>query len=1093
MPASRSPITITGLLALAAVLGSPARSEGNETLIDFGVIPPTPVESSAEENRDLEPSDFKASTAERTTAEAPTPPDAEPAETSKPGPVVQPPPELRLRADRQAYDAKRRLYVAEGNVRAVINGGVLQADRLELDSNFNSLFARGSVRYRKGAQYFQAGSLRFSLIQGSGSMEDVYGVLDLDSAAIDFNPLTNNQAAGSDSAPPSDPADSEDPSPERLLPVVESSGLGFPTAIDVELGAFTANRISSQGDDAGLWSRDQPLPTDEWLAADTSQADSKADEDMACPPAIPAIPDWHPHPWAVTAWGGQMIDSNFGDTFLFNGRMRPEYLLGVSMQKRIWRAGPVQLELEADLFAHQAYEQQGGPFNQSVPNANTPAQTFGEGILGIGARLWVQPWLSLGFVEGISYNSAVSNYERTYRENYANLLNYLAFELEAAVSPDLSMVGRIHHRSGAFGTYSGVKEGSNAYLVGLRYRWGQDQPEQVSPEAPPPLGCPDAERAARIQSQSLSEQLEDIALGNPLKETVANSAAVDDPMESSTGADGTKVSLSEQERLRRKAIAAIDQRISSIQLQQRLVIEQSRGVSDKVRNSEVLSANRYGGVKPSQLNTLGKTQLITGEISRWRIQAAEVRFTPEGWTASRMSFTNDPYTPAQTRIDADDVVATEQDNGDILIKSQRNRLIVEERLPIPVSRTQRIQKQEEVVNRWVLGIDNDDRSGFFVGRELKSIELADNISLDLQPQFLVQRAIDGSNKSYVAPGDSVDDSKTTQSNAIGDLFGFEAELSGDVLGWNATVEADISTLNPSNFSNGSRFWGNMNRFIKLPLVGEVETRLFAAYRYRTWNGSLGETDVYSAYGAFAEQKGDWQWGKLFNNYIWRFGVGNYQAESFTSTKLIDTLRANFYGSLNSSYSLWRGKPAALTPEAAYRYSPVAIVPGLTLRTNINTSLAAFGNGKSQSTVSLTGGPTLTLGTFSRPFLDYTQLSISGGGTLKQGASPFEFDQSVDLATLGIGLTQQLAGPLLLNAGIGLNVDPGSEFYGNVINSNIELRWQRRSYDLGFYFNPYEGIGGFRFRLNDFNFTGTGQPFIPYTPRNLPNELERRPF
>ena len=38
-----------------------------------------------------------------------------------------------------------------------------------------------------------------------------------------------------------------------------------------------------------------------------------------------------------------------------------------------------------------------------------------------------------------------------------------------------------------------------------------------------------------------------------------------------------------------------------------------------------------------------------------------------------------------------------------------------------------------------------------------------------------------------------------------------------------------------------------------------------------------------------------------------------------------------------------------------------------------------------------------------------------------------------------------------------------------------------------------GIGGFRFRLNDFNFTGTGQPFIPYTPRNLPNELERRPF
>ncbi len=1059
---------------MAAVLGSPSRSDEVGSLIDFGVIPPKAVESSAD------------------AAEALTPKTKKPQVTDSVGSVVQPPPELRLQADRQIYDAKRRLFVAEGNVSAVINGGVLRADRLEFATDFNSLFARGSVRYHKGSQYFQASSLRFSLIQGSGSMEDVYGVLDLDTAAVDFNPLPSNQATVRSNSPQPGQAPDKDVNRDKLLPVIESTGLGFPSAIDIELESFTANRISPQGDDESFWTVEQPLPSDEWLVPNTSKPDSEIDKGMACPPAIPPIPDWHPHPWALTAWGGQMIDSNFGDTFLFNGRMRPEYLLGVSMQKRIWRAGPLQIELEADLFAHQAYEQQGGPFNQSIPNANTPAQTFGEGILGIGARLWVQPWLSLGFVEGISYNTAISNYERTYRENYANLLNYLAFELEAAVSPELSMVGRIHHRSGAFGTYSGVKEGSNAYLVGLRYRWGQDQPEQSSPEAPPPLGCPDPDREARIKPQSLSDQLEDITLGNPLREP-ATTAALTDLSGPAPETDQSSLSPAEQETLRSEAIAAIDQRISSIQLQQRLVIEQSRGVGDNVRNSEVLSANRYGGVKPSQLSQKGRSQLITGEISRWRIQAAQVRFTPEGWTASRMSFTNDPYTPAQTRIDAEDVVATEEENGDILIKSQRNRLIVEERLPIPVSRTQRIQKQEEVVNRWVLGIDNDDRSGFFVGRELKSIELTDNLTLDLQPQFLLQRAIDGRNKSYVEPGTSIDSSEVTQDNAIGDLFGFEAELSGELLGLNVEAEADISTFNPSNFMNGSRFWGNVNHFITLPLVGTVEARFFGAYRYRTWNGSLGETDVYSAYGAFAEKKGDWQWGKLSNNYIWRFGLGNYQAESFKSTNLIDTTRANFYGSMNSSYPLWRGKPAALTPDAAYRYSPVAIVPGLTLRTNINTSLAAFGDGKSQSTLSLTGGPTLTLGTFSKPFLDYTQLSIAGGGTLKQGDSPFEFDKSVDLATLGIGLTQQIAGPLLLNAGVGVNVDPGSEFYGNVINSNIELRWQRRSYDLGFYFNPYEGIGGFRFRLNDFNFTGTGLPFIPYTPRNLPNELERRPF
>ena len=1069
LSASRTSITLTGLLAVAAVLGSPCRSSEVTRL------------GNAADSASLA----------RSVPQADLDPDA----------IPQPPLELRLKADRQSYDVRRQLFIAEGNVRLLLNGGVLQADRLEFDSDFNSLFARGSVRYRKGVQYFQASTLRFSLVHRNGAMEDVYGILDLDSAAADFNPFPNNPGPGDtnrgDSVSPGG-GRSQNPSrdPNTLLPVIESTGLGFPTSIDIELESSTANRISPQGDGANFWEAELPMPATEWAVPDKPEVTPAPNDSMACPAVLPSIPDWHPHPWAITAWGGQMIDSNFGDTFLFNGRMRPEYLLGVSLQKRIWRAGPLQLELEADFFGHQAYPQQGGPFNQDVPNADTPGQIFGEGILGIGARLWLQPWLSFGFVEGISYNTSVSNYEKTYRENFSQLLNYLGFELEATVSQQLSVVGRIHHRSGAFGTYNGVKEGSNAYLVGVRYRWGQDQPASVGTEVPPPLGCPDPDRESRLAPQTLSEQLEDVTLGNPVRESHrATTANASEPLAQTRE---SRLSPREQERLRSEAIAALDQRITSIQLQQRFVIEQSQGGSDDLRNSEVLAANRYGGVKPTQLKKRGDTKLVTGEISRWRIQAARVQLTPEGWTSDRMGFTNDPFTPAQTRIDAEDVVATEVENGDILIKSARNRLIVEERLPIPVSRTQRIQQEEEVENRWVFGIDDEDRSGFYIGRLLRPIELSSDVTLELEPQFMLQRAIEGDNSSYVAPGTSIDSGKVTQANSLGDLFGLEAELSAEVMGWSASAEADISTLNPSNFLNGSRFWGDVTRFVELPLLGAVEARLFSAYRYRTWNGSLGETDVYSALGVFGEQKGNWNWGKLSNDYIWRIGVGNYQAESFTATNqsdnpLIDTMRANFYGSMNSSYPLWRGRPAALTPEAAYRYSPVAIVPGLTFRTNINTTMAAFGDGRSQGTISLTGGPTLTLGTFSKPFFDYTQLSVSGGGTLKQGESPFKFDQPVDLATLGIGITQQIAGPLLLNAGVGVNIDPGSEFYGNVINSNIELRWQRRSYDLGFYFNPYEGIGGFRFRLNDFNFTGTGRPFIPYTPRNLPNELEERPF
>ncbi|MFL0784173.1 MAG: DUF3769 domain-containing protein, partial [Prochlorococcus sp.] len=156
--------------------------------------------------------------------------------------------------------------------------------------------------------------------------------------------------------------------------------------------------------------------------------------------------------------------------------------------------------------------------------------------------------------------------------------------------------------------------------------------------------------------------------------------------------------------------------------------------------------------------------------------------------------------------------------------------------------------------------------------------------------------------------------------------------------------------------------------------------------------------------------------------------------------------------------------------------------------------AYSGQSTGQKTITISAGPTLTLGTFSKPFLDYTRLSFSGSATLKSGNdSPFEFDQAIDLGTFGIGLTQQIAGPLVINAGVGLNVDRASPYYGDVVNSNIEISWKRRSYDFGFYFNPYKGIGGFRFRLNDFNFTGTGVPFVPYSPDNQLDQLEERLF
>ena len=916
-------------------------------------------------------------------------------------PNLDPPLVLQLRADRQSYSARQRRLVAEGSVSVNISGGLLEADRIEFDTDFNTLLAKGNVRFRRGTQYFQASSFLYNLVQKSGELKDVYGVLNLEL-----------------------------------------------TSLDSQLRSGSAGTA---------WKEDNKL-VNAWVVPIDSTPARKA---IACPLILPPIPKWRPHPWAVTVWGGQMIDANFGDVFLLNGRMRPEYLLGVSLQRRIWNLGLLSFEVEVNLFGHRANKQAGGPFNQEVPNADTPMQNFAESIIGIGGRLWLQPWLSLGFVEGISYYSIHSNYERTYRRQYARFLNYLGIELEAAVSRRLSVVGRIHHRSGVFRLYSGVKEGSNAYLLGARYRWGQDRPQRYQPlSSTLPIDCYDLNQGDQKQQIKLDQGPKLIILDHSLpRRTPASRRDLSQTNQSD-------LSPTQQESLRELIISRIDQRVNNIQPRQWLNIEQQFGVPSNVEYNSLEMQNIYRGIKLQQFNISSHDQFIAGKTSRWRIQATRVRIMPRSWYSDRIVFTNDPYTPAQTYIDAKNVTVSRDRKGNTIIHSESSRLVIEE-LSIPGPSRIRHRQKDDVGSRWFIGIDNKDRGGFYIGRNLRPLEFGDGYILRLQPQFLVQRSF----------------ASTVQPNPIASLFGLEARLTGKVLDWNIKANANVSTFNSSNFFNGSRFWGELRKGATLPWIGDVKARLFGTYRYKTWNGSLGKAKIYSSYGIFLEQSGEWEWKKLSNNYTWRAGIGNYRAESSASNRigLSSSWRASILGSISSSFPVWQGQLASLTPLGAYRYSPVAIAPSLIIRTNINMQLATYRTNRWQNTIKFSAGPVLTLGNFSHRFLDYTQLSVIGSSTLKQGTSLFKFDQTADLRTVDINLTQQIAGPLLASANAAMNIDSTSAVYGNIIDSNVELIWQRRSYNVGLYYNFYKGIGGFRFQLRDFNFTGTGIPFIPYIP------------
>lgn len=55
-------------------------------------------------------------------------------------------------------------------------------------------------------------------------------------------------------------------------------------------------------------------------------------------------------------------------------------------------------------------------------------------------------------------------------------MNDLAFKADAALNRRWSLVGRLHHRSGVYGTLDCIKAcDNNAYLLGLRYRFATAQ------------------------------------------------------------------------------------------------------------------------------------------------------------------------------------------------------------------------------------------------------------------------------------------------------------------------------------------------------------------------------------------------------------------------------------------------------------------------------------------------------------------------------------------------------------------------------------------------------------------------------------------
>jgi hypothetical protein len=165
--------------------------------------------------------------------------------------------------------------------------------------------------------------------------------------------------------------------------------------------------------------------------------------------------------WSATLYGAVLLEGNLSDGSLLYSGFEDSYLTALALTRRMTTyADTIDLELEGQVVKH--FEgQEHWEFN------------------GLGVIRWLPfPWdhyLDTSFASGagLSYATEIPEVEEERRGDGQTdrLLVYLMLELELALpgSGHWSAVSRIHHRSGAFGLFSGVTGASNAWGLGVKY------------------------------------------------------------------------------------------------------------------------------------------------------------------------------------------------------------------------------------------------------------------------------------------------------------------------------------------------------------------------------------------------------------------------------------------------------------------------------------------------------------------------------------------------------------------------------------------------------------------------------------------------
>ncbi len=165
--------------------------------------------------------------------------------------------------------------------------------------------------------------------------------------------------------------------------------------------------------------------------------------------------------WSISLFAATKTADTTTETILFNADFpENQNFVSLAVARKFDSFQKFDFEFEGQFVKHQGVEK------------------YKEYTAAIFIRLVDLSWdnvidMSFALGEGLSYTTVIPQFEAANHERATRLLNFLAFETTFAhpENKNWEVVIRIHHRSGVFGLFNGVRGASNAWALGLRYKF----------------------------------------------------------------------------------------------------------------------------------------------------------------------------------------------------------------------------------------------------------------------------------------------------------------------------------------------------------------------------------------------------------------------------------------------------------------------------------------------------------------------------------------------------------------------------------------------------------------------------------------------